>query len=165
MVRKPLIPTSESDYEQISHLEMGCGAIAVLADTVFSGRYSSGERHCYKQIKLGLDVTYRGKRLVSERSGMRPGGGFSALRSEPGWNCMSTVYCIGIGPDWRAVERETIQALDDPLLGIGCLPNGAGLITRFLCHSSGVAADRVEMFVRYFRERFAENFGKGNDTQ
>lgn len=165
MVRKPLIPTSGSNYEQNSYLEIGRGAIAVIADTVFSGRYSSGERHRYKAIKLGLDVVFQGKRLVSERSGMRPCGGISALRSESGWNCMSTVYCIGIGPDWKAVERETIQALDDPMLEVGCLPNDSGLIARFLCRSSGAASDRIEMFVNYFRERFAESLVKGNDTQ
>ena len=78
---------------------------------------------------------------------------------------MSTVYCIGIGPDWKAVERETIQALDDPMLEIGCLPNDSGLIARFLCRSSGATSDRTDMFVRYFRERFAESLVKGNDTQ
>lgn len=165
LVRKPLIPTADSDYEQNSLLDMGRGAIAIVADTVFSGRFSAGERHSYKVLRLGLDVTFQSKRLVSERSGMRPGGSFSALRSEIGWNCMTTVYCIGVRPDWRAVERETIQALDDPTIGIGCLPNDAGLIARFLCRASGAASDRTEMLVRHFRERFAGDVGQGVDSQ
>lgn len=165
LVRKPLIPTADSYCEQNSFLNMGRGAIAVVADTVFSGRYSSGERHCYKELRMGLDGIFQGKRLVSERSGIRQCSGVSALRSETGWNCMSTVYCIGIRPDWKVVERETIQALDDPMIGIGCLPNDTGLIARFLCRASGAASDRTEMLVRHFRERFATDFVQGDDSQ
>ncbi|MBY6059596.1 urease accessory protein UreD [Leisingera daeponensis] len=156
--RKPLIPMVDSRYEQSSFFEIGRRSVAVIAETVFSGRFSSGERHGYTELKLGLDVTCSGERLVSERTGLRTGGGISALRSDSGWNCMGTVYCIGVDRDWKTIQQDAILTLDDPMIGFGHLPNNTGLIARFLCNSADAASVRIETLLKNFRSYFAEDF-------
>lgn len=74
---------------------------------------------------------------------------------------MGTVYCIGVDQDWAALEQEMTKTLDDPLIGVGCLPNGAGLLARFLCPSSDVASHYTNMVVDQLRSYFAAETAPG----
>ena len=136
MVRRPLIPTIDAKYKQLCEIRLQPDSLVILADTVLSGRFSAGERHSYQELSFRLDVVCNDLLLVSERTRLRQKNSLPALRGSSGWNYLGTIYCVGVGMNWGKIEAELINKFEKDNLGLGCLPNEAGLMVRYICHSS-----------------------------
>jgi urease accessory protein len=134
-----IIPFAGSDYEQLTLIELGSGATALVGEVVTVGRLARDERFAFTRLALDLRCTSAGSLLLRDRAEIRPA---EQHLTASGILAAATVWGAFYYFTMDPVESRLVERIDEALCAV---ESGVGGASRSLCGVIGrVAATSVQ---------------------
>ncbi len=127
-----IIPFAGSDYEQITGVEIGDGAVALLTEIVTAGRLARAERFAFSRLCIDVQCAHAETVLLRDRADLRPNtaaglASVATLGDDTVWGSLYLMTAVPI--DAAAIERVDAA--------LGAVDEGVGAASATACGLAG----------------------------